>query len=906
MTHPTLEERQKTAATELSSLGRVSHRLALIDSSERLQQVLEKLLPRLLRRIGENHQQQLELEINPIESSIFLQLKDTHGKIHAKLVEMLSHTMKRVRDDQLCKLPCKEVLQLLLLEEENTSASDGNVILKANVLVDPFTLNLALAFITLGIPRCSTREDVEALLPSLLVLVGQFSGLASIRTPAKRMQSHQVGHLLLRAIEWLVQDDNKLAQSTYSTLKATSKSLKKDDSLEKESDNMTVARAVLDRDESAAGAVWDFLLDGILYQPVAGDVPPNGLSQAGHERLKSGNSSTSRDWAAEKAPSMKLMEFKVAILDFIAPSRRWAIFAAGSSDLSVSRTVALLVVASGDPNPEVAQRASTYLKMHHDSFRGSTNRHPKGSVESSVETNMAVGDPVRLACGLLSLALGQTNAESAMMKLSTKTTSAWLGLAPDDASSSDSSQLMLSLKRRSILESTAATIIKYVTDKILEENPHVFHHAQDVLQMSTLSVLATQRTLSHLRTSSGFSVLQAKPYVAAAQLLNVLCVRVSAFYDSLAEETSNVDPLEKMAMLTLMARALATACAVLAPASSPISNANATAVVSNDGSIAIRDSCYGVLCSLCRSHFILAPESYIFTRGFLLQASTGVAYVVSIDTASLLFGCASNEIEILRPRAVAALDALLGAYRRVFLVNKDSNPTGPEPQGDSEAAAPSNPWATTNSDDTLSKPCNGRKNLQRDTQNMVKSLLPLLWSASQTSQAKASRVAAARWTSDLIKEIDITSASHLLCFLAGDPDVTASSIAREGLGIPSKLSIASATEEDFSSENTATADNQLLPDFGDYVSLVFPSKRDSRERSSSDFWRPQYWDMSFAGKAAALRFGLVCLLSDIYGGEKGAEKVFFSTLADTLILFGSKADGMMEGFKVQGREAIDC
>lgn len=38
---------------------------------------------------------------------------------------------------------------------------------------------------------------------------------------------------------------------------------------------------------------------------------------------------------------------------------------------------------------------------------------------------------------------------------------------------------------------------------------------------------------------------------------------------------------------------------------------------------------------------------------------------VSIDTTTLLFGCAANEEETLRPRAVAALDALLGAYCRI-------------------------------------------------------------------------------------------------------------------------------------------------------------------------------------------------------------------------------------------------
>jgi proteasome component ECM29 len=57
--------------------------------------------------------------------------------------------------------------------------------------VDPFTINLTLAFLNLGLPRC-TLAEAESLLPGLLVLVGSHSGLQSQTTPARKAQSHQI------------------------------------------------------------------------------------------------------------------------------------------------------------------------------------------------------------------------------------------------------------------------------------------------------------------------------------------------------------------------------------------------------------------------------------------------------------------------------------------------------------------------------------------------------------------------------------------------------------------------------------------------------------------------------------------------------------------------------------------
>ena len=934
-------EQQKAALAELSSLGRVSHRLAMVDTSERLQQVLEKLLPRLLKRIGDNHQEQLSLARH---NSNEKPLRETHNKIQAKLVEMLSHTMKRVRDDHNCKLPCRDILSLLLVEAEERQENEMKNIPTANVSADPFTLNLSLAFLALGLPRCKTRKEIEELLPGLLVLMGQHSGLAAKRTAAKKSQSHQVAHLLLRAVEWLVRDENSLASTTkYGIKPPRKKGSMEEDTENINNDYMNLARQVLCRDSRAAAATFDLFIDSLLYQTVNGNVPPNGLSQAGHERLKAGTSSTARDWAAEKAPAMKLMEFKIAILDFIAPSRRWAIFmgkdaektseTSPSNYLGTARTVALLVVASGDLNVEVAQRANTYLKIHHDSFRGSktdstasssSDDPPSLDPVSPASVGSTVGDAVSLATGLLSLALGQTNTESAISRIISSSTSTedtditWLGLPPDQADSSDSSQLLLSLKRRATSESTTAIIMNYVADKILDDNPQVLqlNNSTKVQLLITLPLFAAQRTLSSLRTASGLSVLQAKPYVAAAKLLNMLSVRVTAFFDS---SSSDIDKN----LVDLLTRALSTACTVLAPASANSGATTMSAVNSNDGSMAIRDFCYGVLCSLSRSRFSLLDEGYIFSRGNAepRDAGSGGTFV-STETASLLFGCAANEVEHLRPRAVAALDALLGAYCR-FYKKKYVQMTGPEHdtytalnQGNAgdNSNMPANPWATIVSDAKSSSAGNGNNDginprLSEKGKSLTKVLLPLLWSASQTSRSKASRVAAARWASDLLKDLDVSNATHLLCFLAGDVDVTASSIAREGLGLPSKNEIASMDGDDYLADVSVGSngdDEQRrpgFPDFGDFTAAIFPSQQD--QHSSSTYWRSQYWDFSFAGKAATLRYGLACLFNDMYGAENDSVLVFVSALSDSLALFGSKAGGITRTTAVQGREAIE-
>ena len=935
---PSLAERQKTALADLSSFGRVSHRLALVDSSEKLQMVLDKLLPRLLKRIGENHQTQLEINrisketLSSVDQQHQRLLQDSLSQIHSKLVEMLSHTMKRVRQDDKCKLPCRAVLGLLLDQGDSTTTSEY-LPMKALPHVDPFTLNLTLAFLTLGVPRC-TPHELEELLPGLLVLLGYQSGkVGTLESPSRKSQWYQLTHLILRALERIVESTEnplglkRMPYTTTSTSEATksSKRLKssdqgeiKDETGSSSPSSMNLIRTVLQDDQNAAGALYNLLLDVLLYQTVAGNVPPPGLSQAGHERLRQGSSSTSRDWAAEMAQRSRLVQLKTRVLDFVSPNRRWAPFLNSTEkdvhvedqtslnknmtvSLGRARTVALLVVATGDGTQEVSQLASQYLKQHMASFRGAANGEGSASKDASTYSSgdAVYGNIISLLCELLTLSVGATNAQLAL----SKTQSAGiptLALQVDETPSSSSStttevsQLVLSLKRRMVSDSVFAALATFTT-KILEDSPHIFTSSAEVSAeqqrivstIGSLSVLATTKILSNLRTASGLSLLRGKPFISAAQLLNALVIRLCNLQETQTDLGAMASRRITDTVIPLMAKSLATACRVLETISTPRQSGGKTSNASNanEGNIATRDALYGVVCSLSRSPIVIneGQSYFLFAMGNSYEQNTSGANVpVSVDTASLLFGCAANEEEVLRPRAVAALDALLAAYCRIYKeTDKRSQVVEPESiSSNAEAAIYStlpepNPWTTM--DVSSSKPSSQSVFIHRQ---LASALLPLIWTASQPSQPKASRVAAARWSSDLLKTIDLANASHLLCFLAGDTDVTSASIAREGLGFKLTSSLQTAAAERASNSNQSDSEKctPVLPDFSEMIALLFPESNDRH----TNYWRPRYWDFSPLGKAAAVHYTMDALLNDLYGGDNDAIKTFVAALLRTL------------------------
>jgi len=829
----TLEEKRKEIENDISSLSRVSHRLAMLDTTEKLSQVLDKLLPRLLLRIGENHKRQL------IETSLHEPLSRTH----AKLVEMLSHTMKRVREDKQCQLPCRGILDLLVEESQ-----PGSIV--ANVKVDPFTLNLSLAFLTLGINRCPNWEN---LLPGLLVLHGYFSSLSAdklVQSPSTKSQWHQVTHLLFRAMDNIMKVEEENSKVNLSPFMNASggKRLKssvstdpvdnsKDDKID---DPLTTIRSLLANDEVTASACYNLLLDIILYQttPANSNVPPPGLSQSGHLRLISGASETARDWAAEMAPRSQLVQIKSRILDWIAPSRRWGLFTANTR--GKTRSMALLIIAAGDPTPEVSQKASTFLKQALDPQRDDFN---------------AYGEPSSLIQELLILSVGASNAQLVLSRESPET-DLLLTLGTSRASGEHlNQQAILSLKRRMVAESTIATIMDYAA-KILVDSPASFDGdgvgRTRMGGLANLVLLACHKNLSQLRTSSGLTMLRGKTFIAAAQLLNALMVRLTA-----RKTSEPVDPV-------VLAKAMAIGCdclsTVVASKISVPSSSFTTTIGGSEGNIAVREALYGVVCTLSRSN--LSPEKmlWLFAKGE--HSSTSI----SVETATLLFGCIAAEDDVLRPRAVAALDALLAAYCRLNVYNDDklSNSNNAAPL----EATTVNPWGQM----ADSAPKNKITERSDSTTHMLKSelsclLLPVLWAASQHSQPSQSRVAAARWAYDLLSKLDLTSACHILCFLAGDSDVTASTSAREAL---STVQVSKAEER---------LPTGMVADFSEMVAVLFTDT----SAQAMNTWRPSFWEFTHKGRTAAVEYLIRCLLHDMYGGDEEAIRVFVLALSTSIL-----------------------
>jgi proteasome component ECM29 len=876
---PPIEERRRTAAADLASLARVSHRLALVDTTEKLQPVLDKLLPRLLQRIGDNNQNQ-----RVTSDSV---LKDTFSKIHLKLIEMLSHIMKRVRDDQRCKLNANGILEFLL---EYDDLSDEVYYPKAKDC-DSFSLNLSLAFLTIAVPRCAVHE-LETILPGLLILNANYevrvetdiqssssssssvSSLALSSSSSSKKQWHQVSHLLLRTLELIIlqdttslkhtigvqhkvssrnsssgngnhiinndDDDDNNNNNNNKRIKHTTEEVEKETSADsprcvyKRKNGLEQAKQLLATDSLIASACYELFLDALLYQTEVGNVPPPGLSSAGWERLKYGHSSTERDWAAEMSPWNRLCDFKIRLLEWIAPSRRRALFLydTSSSSLSLSdhdgseqgdnnnssgpshnhystglsRTVALLVTASGDPMQGVTEPAKQYLKQHWDSQQ---------------RDGGGFGDAAILTKELLGLSVGGINAEMAL-----SSSSALLpGRQRNDPLTM--THVDVTFRRRQVLDTNFSELVGTATKAIAELVD------ADVYAIGRLAIMATDKMLSKLRNALGLTLLRGKPYIVAAELLNAVVIRLEKIQEG------KIDPTVRWA---LDGRALTLAVDVLVPvAASPVLSTGA----SSEANVAVRDSIYGTISIICRSGF--AKDRFLT----LMAAGNLDVNSLSIDLFQLLLHCVGNEVDKLRPRATAALDALLSACRRI--VDKAD-----EAKSVKEKLVETNPWgqATSSSDDntnTTKKDSKASSSLQTD---LSRSLFPVLWFASRQARSRQVRVAAARWSSDLLVDLDIVSATHLLCFIAGDPDTTASAVARGGLRLDENKTF-------------------KFPDFADLVDVLLVELVESTSR-------PNFWDFSKKGQAVAIRCILRSYLDDFHGGADKDISLFVESLTKCL------------------------
>lgn len=827
------EDELQTALSDLSSLGRVSHRLAMVDTSSKLQSVLDKLLARLLERIGTNHQKQAAASGGNNNQA----LTDTLAKIHQKLVETLSHAMKRVRDDRQVKLNCGSILKLLLIVEEE----DGNIP-KANPLVNPFTLNLSLAFLAIGVPRCSETE-LKLILPDLIILHGFYAARAVATTSTTvRSHWHQISHLLIKALELIIteyhQEQGNAAKKpklSNSTASATPSQILSASNGTPVSNNPTVSSngsmddilEVLDNDSIAQSALYDLLLDMLLYQSTTGGVPPPGCSQAGQERLQS-----NKAWTSEMAPPARLSLCKTRLLDWVAPSRQTCLFPTNQA-----RSCTLLLAACGDGGSQVSSEAGMYLKQYLDS------QQERSSNAANAENLLD------LVMEMLILCVGANNALLALAGSALPT----LGL--DHSESAQAAAMPF--RRRMVSDATYAVMMTHV-DKIFSNEPRLFEPTQNserIKHVGTLSILAISKMLVKLRTSTGLTAIRGKPYVSAAKAMNSLVIRFLSAIEGADEDKKFEEDILKH-IEPLLAKALALTCTSLSNTVIGSSPSSSSAVTSNEGNISVRDALYGVVCALSRSATLVSnPHSWLFTMG---QEQTDHQTSINVDTASLLFSCLSKEEQSVLPRATAALDALLTAYCRIARKQRQT-----QSYVEAKEAAPMhNPWGALPSPDEVRADESPRTDpllLGR----LAKSLLPLLWRASQNIQSKPSRLAVARWSSELLKRLDLNNACHLLCFLSGDKDVTVVSIAKRGLGAEDDNTQAKQQkvgEKDGNETDDEGEDSIKLADFTSLNRLLFVSSQG----------KPSFWEFQPKAKAAAIAYLLKCLLNDFYGGDDEA------------------------------------
>ena len=247
--------------------------------------------------------------------------------------------MKRVRPDEACRIPCEGIVDLLVDSKSKTfsfindpnppNCFDDNhgsylFFLGAQMkvfdpsIVDSYTLNVSLAFLTIGIMRC-TLEEAESILPLFLLIAGAYCTRDSLVSVASRNQSSQINHIILRLLAKVVVSDQP---------RVLDPQIDKDegmgDNLQR-GRNTELVQSLLRHDDAVSMAVYDLLLDVLLYQsmPVDKDLPPPGLSLYANERLKCGASAIAKDWREEYLSTIRLVDLKKKVLEWIAPCRRW-------------------------------------------------------------------------------------------------------------------------------------------------------------------------------------------------------------------------------------------------------------------------------------------------------------------------------------------------------------------------------------------------------------------------------------------------------------------------------------------------------------------------------------------------------------------------------------------------------
>ena len=187
---------------------------------------------------------------------------------------------------------------------------------------------------------------------------------------------------------------------------------------------------------------------------------------------------------------------KLTLLDLIAPCRSRAMFlperggdAGEGFGMGTSRKVALMVLLSGDTNPDVSRKADSYLRAHMDSHRGKDATRDDGGDRDALSADSLLGNAVTLAQSMLTFAVGGASSMGIERALSSQygkseiavgMLGSRLGLTyRADFDDSASRKMLLSCASMRISVLTAAPALKFV-GKILDDNPKLFQAPLDM------------------------------------------------------------------------------------------------------------------------------------------------------------------------------------------------------------------------------------------------------------------------------------------------------------------------------------------------------------------------------------------------------------------------------------------
>ena len=315
--------------------------------------------------------------------------------------------------------------------------------------------------------------------------------------------------------------------------------------------------------------------------------------------------------------------------------------------MGASRTVSLMVLLTGDADPDVRGKAESYLRAHMDTHRGMEKEVSSAGVDSgSVRDDALLGDSVALARTLLAMAVGGASSSNVDRTLMSRYESdaargmleRRLGLthgahahgeraADGDDDNAARRKAILSCSRTRASEPISAAALKFA-GRMLDDDPRLFVRAcadteapeADAAAVSVGTLALAAFADLHRPGSSASPALG-----AASSLLISLAVRLSLFYDARVDAggssgtVSGESESSERRIRSLLSRSMAHACAVLAPTSSgdstSLGSSNAGGGRASNVQFDIRDRCYGMVCTLARSRFALDDGRALFDRG---------------------------------------------------------------------------------------------------------------------------------------------------------------------------------------------------------------------------------------------------------------------------------------------------